>query len=114
MQSKLFELRDRGTFVPVLCTLMESCHDQERWLLRRAGYGVGSNLVVMTGLVSHPDEATYSPWDWGDNRTRKVAHQYIADQWDALETGAVVDVEYILHERERPKTSEREDYEHST
>lgn len=107
MTSKLFELRDKGTFVPVLCTLMESAHDQERWLLRRAGYGVGSNLVMMTGLANHPDKASYSPYDWAMDRTRHVAHQYITDHWEELETGAVVDVEYILHERETPKQSER-------
>lgn len=108
MQTKLFELRDAGTFVPVLCTMMESDQDQEAWLLRRAGYQAGGCLVMMTGLVNHPDKASYSPYDWGDNRTRKIAHQYITDHWDKLASGAVIDVEFILGIRAQPKKSERE------
>lgn len=108
METKLFELRDKATFIPVMCTLMESEHDQEAWLLRRAGYGRGGNLVVMVGLVSHPEQATYCPFDWGNNRTRQEAHKYIAAHWFDLPTGAVIDVECILGETATPKRSERD------
>lgn len=107
MTSKLFEVRDKGTFVPVLCTLMESEHGQERWLLARAGYGGPCGLVLMAGLVAHPDKCTYSPHDWG-NRTRQTAHRYITENWHNLSTGAVIDVEFILGEKDVPKVSERE------
>lgn len=106
MTSKLFELRDKGTFVPVLCTLMESAHDQERWLLSRAGYEVRSNLILMTGLAGL-EKSAYSPYAWGPNRTRHVAHLYITEYWDELMTGAVIDVEFILGETQTAKTSER-------
>lgn len=106
MQAKLFEIRDKGTFVPVVCVLMESDDPQEKFLLGRAGYGRGYNLVWLAGLAGHPERATYNPFEWGD-RTRAVAHQYITDHWATLVSGAVVDVEYILGERETPKQSER-------
>lgn len=107
MNAKLFELRDKGTLVPVLACLMASENDQEAWLLRRAGYGPGNDLVLMAGIAAHPDKASYSPYDWGNNRTRQVAHQYIAQHWDDLPTGAVIDVEFILGETKEPKKSER-------
>lgn len=108
MNAKLFEIRDSGTLIPVLAVLMESEHDQESWLLRHAGYGPDSGLVLMAGLVAHPDKATYSPYDWGNNRSRFVAHQYITENWHNLTTGAVIDVEFILGEKDVPKVSERE------
>ena len=53
--------------------------------------------------------ATYDPFAWGsDTRTYQVAHQYIIDHFDELESGAVVDVEFILKETTEPKKSERE------
>lgn len=107
VEAKLFELRDKGTFVPALCILMESKHDQEAWLLRRSGFARGQNLVIMTGIQSHPDKASYSPYDWGDNRTRQVAHNYITTHWKELPTGAVIDVEFILGEVQTPKNTER-------
>ena len=37
METKLFELRDEGTFIPVLAVLMEPIGDPATdWLLRRA------------------------------------------------------------------------------
>ena len=108
MNAKLFELRDRETFVPVLAVLMESEQDQEAWLLRRAGYGPMTNLVLMAGIGTHPDKASYSPYDWGSSRTRQVAHEYITTNWHNLTSGAVIDVEFILGEKDVPKESERE------
>jgi len=106
MKTKLFELRDRATFVPVMVTKVEASNEAERYLLRRAGYGLPSDLVIMSGLDGGLDKATCDPYDWGDNRTRLVAHQYIAEHFDELESGAVVDVEFILGERTEPKKSE--------
>jgi len=107
MQTKLFEVRDKGTLIVVMASQAVGETDQENWLLRRMGYGAPApDMVIMTGLVSHPDKSTYSPYDWG-NRTRQVAHQYIIDHWDSLETGAVIDVEFILEETTEPKQSER-------
>lgn len=106
MNSKLFELRDRGTFVPVMVTKVEPANEQEMYLLRRSGYGIPSDLVIMTGLDGGLDKATCDPYDWGSNRTRLVAHKYIAEHFDELESGAVIDVEFILGETTKPKISE--------
>ena len=37
MQNKLFEVRDRATFIPVMAIHIDgNCTDQEDWLLRRS------------------------------------------------------------------------------
>lgn len=106
MITKLFELRDRATLVPVMATLAESEHDAERWLLARAGLR-GGGLVILTGLETLPDRAACDPFYWGGNRTRLVAHKYITEHWHELATGTVIDVEFILGETTAPKASER-------
>lgn len=110
MTAKLFEVRDRATFLPVLAVLVEPASEQEHYLLRRAGYSgkPGEVYVIMAGLDGGLDKATSDPYDW-DNRTRQVAHDFIIKHWDQLTTGAVIDVEWILGEAPFPKASERED-----
>lgn len=105
MQAKLFELRDKATFVPVLAVLLRSDHSQEQYLLGRCGYARESDLVLLTGLEG-ADQCTFDPHDWGGNRTRLVAHTYIAANWNELKSGDVIDVEFVLGETSTPKLSE--------
>lgn len=113
---KAFELRDRGTFIPVLAVKMvpsdETADDygSERYLLRRSGYGFANPCVVLCRMeASGVDRnATYDPFAWGEGtRTYQVAHQYIIEHFDELESGEVVDVEFILGEKPDKKISER-------
>jgi len=106
METKLFELRDKGTFIPIMCTRVSdeaSENDQENWLLRRAGFR--SILTHLTSFNRH--QSHYDPYDWGD-RTYKTAHDYIHKNWHSLKPGQVIDVEFILEEKPEPKESERE------
>lgn len=53
---------------------------------------------------------TYDPYAWGEHiRTFHVAHKYLAEHFEELESGAVIDVEFILGTRETPKQSEIHD-----
>ena len=112
---KAVEVRDRGTFIPCLAVKMvpveypDAASEPERYLLRRAGYGFVNPCVVLCRMdaIGVDRNATYDPFAWGE-RTLPVAHQYIADNFDRLESGAVVDVEWILKETTEPKKSERE------
>lgn len=109
MIAKTFELRDAATFVPVLAIRLDPVTEQDRYLLARAGYGRAAEaqggFVMLCGLNGGSDRATSDPYDW-DNRTRAVAHQYILEHFDELESGAVVDVEFILGKTAAPKVSE--------
>jgi hypothetical protein len=103
---KTFEIRDSGTFIPAIAIRIDRCleaNDKEALLISRAGYG-DEPLVLLTRLDG--GKSCYDPYDWGD-RTWHVAHKYIADNWDFLRSGDVIDVEFILGETERIKLSER-------
>jgi len=113
LENKIFEVRDRATFMPVLCTKMApgcigemsvEAAARETKLLRKTGYDFDFPLILFTVLGSVKN-SHYDPYHWGD-RTLHTAHAYIAEHFDEMETGAVVDVEYILGEKPEPKTPE--------
>ena len=107
IDSKLIELRDSDTFIPMIATLCRSDDEQEKWLFGRAGYGPRSGLVLFARLDG-AGAANFDPDVWPrPSRTYKVAHEWVTDHWDEIESGDVVDVGYILGLRETRKVSER-------
>lgn len=104
--TKLFEIRDSATFIPVLAAALISDVGEEAYLLGRAGYHVygGTGAVMITRLENCL--AANDPHEWG-NRTMQTAHQYIEDHFNELCTGAVIDVQFILGETKKSKDSER-------
>lgn len=123
MKAKVLELRDDGTFIPLLCVdmnpdaeLMTGPAETERmlarfeaqhYLLRRCGYPCDARPnIAITRLGCHSDPCSNDPYSWG-GRTMPVAHNYIIENWDKLKDGDVVDVEFILGETTAPKVSER-------
>lgn len=105
---KLFEVRDVGTSIPVAALNIMPALEQERWLMKRAGYGQ-KRYIILFGL-NCDCPVRYDPYRW-NNRTLINAHSYIREHWDELRGGEVIDVEYILGERTEPKISERTEYE---
>ena len=111
MEVKLFEVRDRATFIPCFGIRMSpgytahgSFCPKETFLLRRAGFGLEEPLVLFGRLDG--GECNHDPFAWG-GRTLAVAHRYIAEEWSSLRSGDVVDVEFVLGEKSSPKLSER-------
>lgn len=110
METKLFEIRDEGTLIPILALKTDGSelNDAERWLWDRAGFGRDGTPYVLFATINGGDgKITCDPSDWGRNRTMREAHEYIEKHFDELEHGAVVDVEYVLGLRAEPKTSDR-------
>lgn len=121
MITKLLELRDRNTFIPVLCVDMNpgdpghltppwaDRYEARRYLLRRCGYPCdGKPNIVMTKAMANGTPATNDPYGWaGGSRTYQVAHAWIIEHWHELKDGDVVDVEFILGETAQRKLSER-------
>jgi hypothetical protein len=109
MIAKTFEIRDDGTFIPVLAVKLQPGCEADRFLLSRAGFG--SDLIAQSAYVMVcrlNDEGAHSdPHAWDYARTMPNAHTYIIEHFDELESGDVVDVEFILGERATPKRSER-------
>ena len=111
MEIKCLEVRDAATFIPVLAVKLGGQTEAERFLLSRAGYGRQPEQHESYILLSRLDGGTitYDPFKQGPSRTLQVAHQWIRENFNALESGDVVDVQYILKETAKPKVSERED-----
>ena len=115
LRVKVLEVRDAGTFVPVVAIEMRADMDfperveQERYLLRRVGYNqerIDEHCILLVRAVG--GKACYDPYEWGSGeRTMHVAHLAIAKHWDELKSGDVVDVEYELGLKPTKKVSER-------
>lgn len=103
MQYKFFEIRDAATFIPALVIFKEANNEKESYLLRRSGFL--NRCMILIKLQT--GESSYDPHKWTMGRTMTIAHRYIIDHFDSLENGQVIDVEYILGRRDKPKESEQ-------
>lgn len=114
MITKLFEVRDVATFIPVMAVKMKANPDtfhtecSEEYLLRRAGFWgeTGSNLIGLAMLSGEDSHMNFVPHLW-NGRTMTTAHKYISEHFDVLNSGSVIDVEFILGESASKKLSER-------
>ena len=105
MELKLFELRDHGTFIPLLCIKPDSPGTpfEEKMAWR---YGYKNSRAIIVTHMSVPDRGCNNDWSaWGD-RTFAVAHRHIEEHWDTLKTGDLIDVRVLLGEAEKPCESE--------
>ena len=107
-ETKVLEVRDRATFMPVLAVAMcpDSEQPKEARLLHSAGYTPETTLVMLTPLTGHPTVSSYDPHDWEGSRTLSTAHAYIEEHWAELKDGDVVDVRFILNETNAPCASD--------
>lgn len=105
MKAKLLEIRDRMTFIAALAVELQPTDSVQAYYTRRVGYAHDRTNIMLTRL-SGEDKATADPYFWGD-RTWQAAHLHIVEKWDSLKDGDVIDVEYILGETSKMKTSER-------
>jgi hypothetical protein len=115
MKTKIFEIRDYGMHIPMLCIKMvleaDDCNKNSavlQWILYdRCGYSQPSDdtlpLIMMTPLngggLAHVD-----PYGWGD-RTLQEAHHHIRTFFDELPNGSLIDVRVILGEEWEPVKS---------
>ena len=105
---KAFEIRDSMTFIPVVGISLCPKDGKQQYLLARAGFGTTPQeqirFVVLFKLIGNMQ--TYDPLVWND-RTMTTAHRHIRDNFEKLESGEVIDVQYILGETKEVKQSER-------
>jgi hypothetical protein len=119
METKLFEIRDRMTMIPVLAIKMGGRTEEERYLLARSGFGrsveAQDQYVMLVQIVGGEGKAQSDPEGWPHNpRTYHLAHNYILREWEKLKSGDVVCIEFISGERDKPKTSERVSFPYPT
>lgn len=111
METKLFEIRDQKTFLPVICVKCVAACEAERYLLAMAGYGLqikNQSNYILYGPLRGSHISTY-PFDHDpiEMRTNRIAHAHIIKHWDELTSGDVIDVQFILGETKVPKLSQR-------
>ncbi len=115
METKAFEIRDVGTFIPVIATLMLPHHspgseegEAEHYLLRRSGYGYGSGIMLCRmDANGGAHQASYDAYGWGGASTMSIAQEYMGMHWNELKSGQVIDIEFIAGITNKPKISER-------
>ena len=107
METKLLEIRDIGTRIMVICTKLQGEDITEKTMLKSAGFSPISRSILLVPMPSC--KARYDPFELKD-RTYFTAHRYIAYRWDKLQTGDVIDVEYILKETDKVKKAEWKEY----
>lgn len=108
MEVKTFEVRDAGTFIPCIAIRLNPATEADRYLIARAGYGKRAEdqgEYVIFGRLQAESEFQYDPFKWG-NRTMQIAHDHTRTLFETLESGAVIDVQFILGETKEPKKSE--------
>jgi len=106
-ENKVFEIRDRATFIIALVTRIkyDMSHSRPDRLIHRSGYGTTPLYLYQPLSGMGRDMVTIHPEEWDVReigRTHGLAHRYIIDNWDSLEDGAVVDVRVMTGERKEP------------
>ena len=104
METKLIELRDKGTCIPLLCIKPDdTLVPVEKLVGWRYGFK-DSDAVIVLHMGEPGRGATYDPHSWND-RTYFTAHLHIQNNWDKLKTGDL-DVRVLLGEEHNPCESE--------
>lgn len=109
MNAKLFELRAKKTFIPLLAIRPEARTEQEAYLLQESGYGNRDNhrqYVFLTRLDLEDRKVTCDPYAWITHDMRE-AHLYLERKFDFLESGAVIDIEFLAGKTPAPKEPQR-------
>jgi len=109
MEVKVLEVRDRNTFIPVICIRPVPDNEAQRYLLRRDGYSGEATERCIIMIDAQCRGVAYDPYEWRDVRTKRTAHYWIERNWHELKDGDVIDVEFILGETKEPKVSEGEE-----
>lgn len=104
MDGKIIEIRDSATCLIVVAFRTYTFNNSvENWGFRREGFGPDSVYLVRL----NDQQCAYDPFKWANSRTMFQAHLYLQDHYDELESGDVLDIEYILGEKTIKKVSER-------
>lgn len=105
LSNKVLEVRDAGTFIPVLATKMLAVSKIQAWYVHgRSGYPTAGSEIILTRLSD--GNGNCDPYSW-PNRTMAHAHHFIIENWEELADGDVVDVEFIMGFTSTKKVSER-------
>ncbi len=103
---KMIEIRDSATCIAAMAIKMVASNPIEYKFLWREGYPKNGSSITLMKLSDQ--KATNDPYDpvWQGARTMKIAHHWIIDNFDEINSGDVVDVQLILEETNIKKSPE--------
>ena len=86
MLVKCLEIRDRNTFIPVMCFRPIPENELQRYLLARDGWSCSENEHCVIVIDTHRNRAMHNPYEYPSNgaRTLPLAHRYIEQHWHEL------------------------------
>jgi hypothetical protein len=97
---KTVEIRDRCKFIPAFAIRMLPSDEFELFLFKQAGYGL-FNPCIMLISIEEPWLSNRSSDEWINSpRTMPIAHKWIEDNFDKINNGDVIDIEFILGEKD--------------
>jgi hypothetical protein len=109
METKLFELRAVATCIPIIATKLSPSNDQDQWLLAHIGYGATpeeQSQYIMIARLEGGSIATANANRHPIHEMR-TANKYLNTHFDELESGAVIDVDFIEGRTDKPVKSDR-------
>ena len=107
MKIKLFEVRSSCTFIGIMATKVGATNQAEQYLLKRAGYyDSAENAIIVQELDGGIRPSTSDAYKQESNDI-KEAHKYINLHFDELESGDVIDLEFISGKTSEPRIAQR-------
>jgi hypothetical protein len=109
MESKIFEVRAEGSFIPVMAIRLDASNDAEAYLLGRSGYGldpVSWHDYIFLFPIEVEGPAVTDPFKQKIPELQ-IAHSYVSEHFDELKPGDVLDVDFIAGKRPAPRKSDR-------
>ena len=107
LETKIIEIRDRGTFLSAVATVIIPDNSAEFYPVRRAGIPVYTSYLTLTILQYNETFHDQFQADVRNQRTFGVIYRHLMKSWDSHKSGDVLDVSFILNETSTPKISER-------
>ena len=105
--SKFVAVMDRGTRLPLIASRFHPESLEEAVMFSTHGFGVDPQEYTFFYSIN-TGTCSYDPYKMGDRYTLTPACVYIRDNWDEVESGSVVDAEYLRGETEKPRRWEVE------
>lgn len=107
--SKYLEVRDHSTNISAVAFRLNPRTLADNKILGRSGYGVlpheQQQYIMLAQLCGGNGKITCDPYDW-HTRPMNIAHKFIINNWDFIESGDVIDARFILGETDEPCKSD--------
>ena len=104
LEIKFVEVVDIATCIP--CLLLKgnpsNMDNRQSWVWERGGWGDTQGIYLLP--IQSPELTRYDAYSYKD-RTFKTVLLHAQENWNTINDGDVIDVEFVLGEKSAPKES---------